>query len=67
MNAKGSTGTTPIFHAVLGGHAPAARLLLENGADPNVKDASERTPLAAALAREDREIAQLLRDFGAGR
>lgn len=47
------------------GQAEAARLLLERGADPNVRDSCRNTPLHAAAAYKDSELAEMLLAAGA--
>lgn len=59
-------GMTPLLSAVFRGDTDAVRLLLESGADPNVRTNPSDSPLWHA---EDDfglpEIAQLLRSYGA--
>jgi ankyrin repeat protein len=51
---------TPLQSAAAGGHAPIVRMLLKNGAQPNVRERSGLTPLHAAAANGDIESIQLL-------
>ena len=59
-------GMTPLLSAVFRGDIDAVRLLLESGADPNVRPNPSDSPLWHA---EDdfglTEIAELLRSYGA--
>jgi ankyrin repeat protein len=43
------TGQTPFLRAALAGDMAVMRLLLEKGADPNIADATGRTPLYSAV------------------
>ena len=57
----GSGGYTALTHAALRGAAAAARLLVERGADVNVRTAEEMTPLAfAALCGHAEAVAALV-------
>ena len=47
-NAKANDGSTPLLAAVTGGKLGAATLLLEHGADPNIADTNQVTPLMVA-------------------
>jgi uncharacterized protein len=51
---------TPLQSAVAGGHAPIVKLLLKNGAQPNVRERGGLTPLHTAAAKGDAESIQLL-------
>jgi ankyrin repeat protein len=57
---------TPLLWAIIGGDLEAVRLLLESGADPNVRPNPSDSPLWSA---EDDfgllEIAELLKSYGA--
>ena len=59
-------GMTPLLWAVFRGDIDAVRLLLESGADPNVRPNPSDSPLWHA---EDdfglKEIAELLKSYGA--
>ena len=50
----------PLQLSVAGGHAPIVRMLLKNGAQPNVRARGGWTPLHAAAANGDAESIQLL-------
>ena len=53
---------TPLHHAAWVGHKAIAELLIENGADVNVKEEDGRTPLD--WAKPYPELADLLRKHG---
>jgi ankyrin repeat protein len=50
-----------LLTAVAGNQASIVSLLLENGADPSVRDADGRTPLDVAVASGYGEIAEMVR------
>ncbi|KAH6974273.1 hypothetical protein BKA56DRAFT_634228 [Ilyonectria sp. MPI-CAGE-AT-0026] len=65
-HSQTSTGAnTLIMWATRSGKAAVARLLLEKGANFEVKDQNGRTPLIWAAVRGDADIAMLLLDRGA--
>jgi ankyrin repeat protein len=49
VNHPGSRGYTPLMYAGLYGDANSVRLLLERGADPNVRNSANATPLMYAV------------------
>jgi uncharacterized protein len=51
---------TPLHSAVAGGHASIVKMLLKNGAQPNVRERGGFTPLHTAAANGDVESIQLL-------
>lgn len=51
---------TPLQSAVAGGHASIVKILLKNGAQPNVRERGGFTPLHIASANGDVESIQLL-------
>ena len=55
----GQTG--PLHQAARQGHAQVARLLLEAGADPALRDGDGKTPEDLANERGHAEVAELLR------
>lgn len=62
-NLKGSGGATPLMYAALYGDAESVRLLLDGGADPNIKNQAGATALMWAV--DDAEKIRLLLDHGA--
>jgi ankyrin repeat protein len=62
-NLKGPNGTTPLMQAVLYGDLEAVRLLLANGANPNLRNEAGATALMWAVA--DTEKVRLLLEHGA--
>jgi ankyrin repeat protein len=60
---KGPGGATPLMYAVLYGDADSVRLLLENGADPNVRNEAGATALMWAV--DDLEKTRILLKSGA--
>jgi ankyrin repeat protein len=62
-NLKGRDGTTPLMQAVLYGDCATVRFLLDNGADPNIRNEAGATALMWAVA--DLEKTRLLLDRGA--
>ncbi|HSB11321.1 MAG TPA: ankyrin repeat domain-containing protein, partial [Blastocatellia bacterium] len=62
-NLKGHGGTTPLMQAVMYGDAGSVRSLLDNGADPNIRNEAGATALMWAV--DDLEKTRLLLDHGA--
>lgn len=63
---EGSLIQTPLHMAVRSKQLEIAQFLIENGADVNMFDNLQRTPLAAAIdAEAGPEIVQLLESYGA--
>jgi ankyrin repeat protein len=62
-NLKGQGGATPLMQAVLYGDSSSVRMLLDNGADPNIKNEAGATALMWAV--DDIEKTRLLLDHGA--
>jgi ankyrin repeat protein len=63
VNSKGSGGSTPLMYAVLYGDPDSVRLLLERGADPNLRNDGKATALM--YAADDPEKTRLLLEHGA--
>ena len=63
--AKHNWGSTPLHHAVDGGHTELVELLIKSGADVNARDLQRETPLHIAAQNGNREIAELLIKSGA--
>ncbi len=62
-DAKG--GMSALLYAARDGRVEEARLLLESGADIELAEANEMTPLVMALLNNQLEVANLLLDYGA--
>lgn len=62
-NLRGAGGTTPLMQAVLYGDADAVKLLLEQGADPNLRNDAGATALMWAV--DDFAKTRLLIEHGA--
>jgi len=62
-NLRGKGGATPLMQAVLDGDSSSVRFLLDNGADPNIRNEAGATALMWAM--DDIEKARLLLDHGA--
>ena len=58
---------TPLHSATAGGHTEIAELLIDNGADVNMKNSVGLTPLDWAVVEDSTEIADLLRKHGGKR
>jgi hypothetical protein len=66
LNAPGSRfGGTALHAAVLRGHVPVVKLLLQAGADPSRADFNRITPLHTAVAYGNPEVISMLLQFGA--
>jgi ankyrin repeat protein len=65
VKTKTNTGETPLLIAARSGHAEIALFLLEKGADPEAKDASNNTPLTNAIRSKDPETVKVIGDNGA--
>lgn len=62
VNEPGFIGRTALFGASARGHYDIAKYLLENNADPNIKDEFGETPLICSIETEHIKIANLLLD-----
>jgi ankyrin repeat protein len=65
--AENAARVAPLHAAAAVRDRETMRLLLERGADPNVKQQGDFTPLHGAASRGDIEMAQLLLEHGAQR
>jgi uncharacterized protein len=64
VNARDQFEQTVLCWAILNGHTDVAKVLLENGADPNLRGAMT-SPLAAAASQGQQELVELLLSMGA--
>ena len=60
VNAQGSEGNRALDVACIQGDAAVSRLLLEHGADPNLRNKSGSTPLHDAALNGSKEVIELL-------
>jgi ankyrin repeat protein len=66
VNAKqAEAGFTPLHEAAANGDMPFVTLLLDSGADINAKMSDGKTPLAFAIERNQKAVADFLRQRGA--
>jgi len=72
VDAKNTTGTTPLLSLIDGGYffihgkkiLPAVELLLRHGADPNLTCVIQK-PMLAYAEKQSPELGRLLKRFGA--
>jgi uncharacterized protein len=65
IHAKNENGWTALMHAAARGYLDGVQLLLQHGADVNVRDAKDRRPLFAACKCNDADVAACLIEAGA--
>ena len=65
LNSQGVTGNTALMFAALWGATNNAQYLLESGADVTLKNNKGETALSIALKAGNRDIALMLRSYGA--
>lgn len=65
INQMDNDNQTPLFMAAKWGHAVVARILLNNGADPNVRCRRHGNPLQAAVNHGYKQIVYMLLKAGA--
>ena len=58
-------GNSLLMLAAYHGRADTVRMLLAAGADPNLRNARDQTPIAGAMFKGEREVVDLLREAGA--
>lgn len=64
-NAKDESGWSALTHAARKGYVDIARLLIEHGADVNVRLSDGNTPLSWAQAKKNQKMIDLLKSAGA--
>lgn len=64
VNGKARRGI-PIFHAIIWGNLKSVKLLLDNGADINIRNQEGEMPLSCAKRLGENEIVALLLKYGA--
>ena len=66
-NARPRSNWTPLFNAIMPISVAKVQVLLENGANPNVRDSDGATPLFRAMQPTDEhyEVVKLLLKYGA--
>jgi ankyrin repeat protein len=57
------SGVTPLHLAAYKGYAEIAKILLEWGADPNIRDDDGLTPLEIAKIRNDKKTAKIIEEY----
>jgi ankyrin repeat protein len=60
INRRGENGLTALHLAATQGHVEIVRLLVEHGADPNIKDNFDRTAYAIALESKQSDLLNVL-------
>jgi ankyrin repeat protein len=65
VNARDSSGGTPLAHAAWFGHVDTVKLLIEKGADLNAKKNDGGTPVLLATWNKHPEVAEILKKAGA--
>lgn len=60
MNATNGDGDSPLHVAATGGHMQLCKLLIENGADPLIRNGKNRTP--GGQVHLDADIKEYLKD-----
>lgn len=61
INCVGPSGWTPLFYAVRSNQIEVVKALLENGADPMVKDKDGNTIMDIAIQKQHMELFTLLK------
>ncbi|XP_059470956.1 ankyrin-3-like isoform X1 [Neocloeon triangulifer] len=65
VDKKGQSGRTALHHAAQNGHVAVSEILLSRGADVNICDNDNITPLIIAVRFSSREMCRFLVDNGA--
>jgi hypothetical protein len=54
-----------LYRELISNHVEAARVLLKNGADPNMRNEWGKSALDWAMSKQNKELAALLKNSGA--
>lgn len=65
VNVTDPNANTLLMLAAYHGHAGTVRALLDRGADPNLRNARDQSPIAGALFKGADEVVAVLREAGA--
>lgn len=65
VDAVDGEGNTLLMLAAYHGHAGAVTVLLDHGANPDLRNARDQAPIAGALFKGEDEVVTLLRAAGA--
>ncbi|EIE98948.1 ankyrin repeat domain-containing protein [Saccharomonospora glauca] len=65
VNVTDPQGNTLLMLAAYHGHAATVRALLDRGADPDLRNARDQSPIAGALFKGEDEVVAVLREAGA--
>ena len=60
INDRNNRGLTPLHKATYLGRADGVRILLENGADPNIPDNDQRTPIFSSIETRSYTIKNII-------
>ncbi len=63
IDHQDNLGYTALMYASINGHVEIAKLLLENGADPTIKNNDGKTALILAFENNHIEIVNLIEEF----
>ncbi|MFA1548517.1 ankyrin repeat domain-containing protein [Actinomadura chokoriensis] len=65
VDAADASGNTLLMLAAYHGHAGTVRALLDRGADPDLRNDRDQSPIAGALFKGADEVVAVLREAGA--
>ncbi|XP_031573120.1 myotrophin-like [Actinia tenebrosa] len=65
VNSPATGGRTPLHHAIDAGKIEVCKFLVNKGADVDLEDEGECTPLYIAILKNNKKIAQWLLEMGA--
>src|SRR5690606_5872209 len=65
VNVQDADGNTMLMLAAYHGHAGTVRALVERGADIDLRNGRDQSPIAGAVFKGEDEVVALLRDAGA--